>query len=32
MQAKIDLVSVCLVRVPLESFTSFATRTVTARD
>jgi L-alanine-DL-glutamate epimerase-like enolase superfamily enzyme len=32
MQAKIDRVSVCLVRVPLESVTSFATRTVTARD
>jgi L-alanine-DL-glutamate epimerase-like enolase superfamily enzyme len=32
MQAKIDRISVCLVSVPLESVTSFATRTVTARD
>jgi len=29
---KIESVSVCVVRVPLDRVTAFATRTVTARD
>src|SRR3954471_6389892 len=32
LMARIESVSVCVARVPLENATSFATRTVSARD